>query len=77
MSTSKETIDNPDGGLDIILFILGNFEQNNIFPFEILQNCVTPIGNSMAKNQDNWKLKNVWKYYFKGIKKKPSVVLLK
>ena len=52
MSTSKDTIDNPDRGLeDMILFTLGNFGQNKAFPLEILQNCVTPIGISMAKTK--------------------------
>ena len=51
MSTSKDTIDNPDGLEDMILFTLGNFGQNKAFSLEILQNCVTLIGVSMAKTK--------------------------
>ena len=51
MSASKHTIDNPDGLENMILFTLGNFGQNKAFPLEILQNCVTPIGISMAKTK--------------------------
>ena len=51
MSTSKDTIDNPDGLEDMILFTLGNFGQNKAFSLEILQNCVTLIGISMAKTK--------------------------
>ena len=51
MSTSKDTIDNPDGLEDMILFTLENFGQNKAFSLEILQNCVTLIGVSMAKTK--------------------------
>ena len=51
MSTSKDTIDNPDGLEDMILFTRGNFGQNKAFSLEILQNCVTLIGISMAKTK--------------------------
>ena len=49
MSTPKNTIDNPDGLKDMILFTLGHFGQSKAFPHEILQNCVTPTGISIAK----------------------------
>ena len=29
--------------------------ENKLLPLEIQQNCVTPLGNSMLKNQDPWK----------------------
>ena len=51
MPTSKDTIDNPDRLEDMILFTLGNFGQNKAFSLEILQNCVTLIGISMAKTK--------------------------
>ena len=30
-------------------------EKNGFYPWEILQICVTPLGNSKVKNQDPWK----------------------
>ena len=69
----------------MILFTLGNFGQNKAFSLEILQNCVTLIGISMAKtkiignsacysfNTPAQKFqeyaKNIWIYYFRGILK--------
>ena len=38
-----------------VTFTLGNFRENKASPLEILQNCVTPLGSSKAKNQDPWK----------------------
>ena len=35
----------------MILFTLENFGKNKAFPPEILQNCVTPTGISMAKTK--------------------------
>ena len=61
---------------DITLFTLGNFGQNKVFPFEILKNCVTPTGNSIAKNQDHWKFYMLFLWYpyleISGISKKMS-----
>ena len=39
----------------ICLFILENSRENKLFPLEIRQNCVTPLGNSKVKNQNPWK----------------------
>ena len=33
----------------------GNSRQNKAPPLQILQNCVTSLGNSKARNQDPWK----------------------
>ena len=35
---------------------LRNSAENKLLPLEILQNCVTPLGNSKVKNQDPWEL---------------------
>ena len=37
-------------------FTLRNSAENKLLPLEILQNCVTPLGNSKVKNQDPWEL---------------------
>ena len=90
MSTSNETIDNPDRPWKIYP---RKFWTKQSFSLEILQNWVTPIGNSIAKNQDHWKLYMLFLWYpyleISGIcikmsesfiskeLKKASVVLLK
>ena len=34
--------------------------KNTLSPLEILQNCLTPIGNCKVKNQDPWKFHMVF-----------------
>ena len=41
--------------LDLSLYTLRKSVENKLSPLEILQNCVTPLRNSKAKNQDPWK----------------------
>ena len=47
--------DKTPGIFMFVIFTLGNFRENKASPLEILQNCVTPLGSSKAKNQDPWK----------------------
>ena len=35
---------------------LGNSRENRLSPLEILQNCVTPLGNFKVKNQEPSKI---------------------
>ena len=42
--------------LDLIChFTLGNPSERKTFVLDIPQSCVVPLGNSKAKNQDQWK----------------------
>ena len=41
--------------LDLIRhFTLGNPRESKTFVLDIPQSCVAPLGNSKAKNQDQW-----------------------
>ena len=42
--------------LDLICHLtLGNPRESKTFVLDIPQSCVAPLGNSKAKNQDQWK----------------------
>ena len=61
----------PPWNFQICYFTLRNSRENKLLSLEILQNCVTPLGNSKVKNQDlcygnsTWFfLEHQWKFLF-------------
>ena len=61
----------PPWNFQICYFTLRNSGENKLLSLEILQNCVTPLGNSKVKNQDlcygnsTWFfLEHQWKFLF-------------
>ena len=51
---------NPPRNFKIFHFALRNSRENKLSPLEILQNCITPLGNSKVKNQDTWKIRMIF-----------------